>query len=115
MVLIGDYLGNRAGTGTGGNRTGKRTRKIGLIEAACGIGREYGYELRRNGTPLDDGLAAFMFFRRSPDETARQLAMSNGLSAGETVEGLVQIADLADEVLLAITDAYDLGPPRSST
>ncbi len=56
-----------------------------------------------------------MFFRRSPDETARQLAMSNGLSAGETVEGLVQIADLADEVLLAITDAYDLGPPRSST
>lgn len=99
VALISDYLA-------------KRTRKSRLIEEARGIGREYGYELGRNGTPLRDALAAFMFFRRSLDETARQLALRGGLSTDETIDGLEQIADLADEVLLAITEAYEARSPQ---
>jgi len=90
----------------------KRARKSRLIEEARGIGREYGHELGRNGTPLRDALAAFMFFRRSLDETARQLAVRSGLSTDETIDGLEQIADLSDEVLLAITEAYEARSPQ---
>jgi len=57
----------------------KRARKSRLIEEARGIGREYGHELGRNGTPLRDALAAFMFFRRSLDETAKELPKSEYL------------------------------------
>jgi excisionase family DNA binding protein len=99
VALIGDYLA-------------KRTRKSRLMEEAREIGREYGLELGRCGTPLRDALAAFMFFRRSLDETARQMAVRGGLSTEETVDGLEQIADLADEVLLAITEAYEARTPQ---
>jgi excisionase family DNA binding protein len=99
VALISDYLG-------------RRTRKSRLMEEAREIGREYGLELGRNGTPLRQALAAFMFFRRSLDETARQVAVRSGLSTEETVDGLEQIADLADEVLLAITEAYEARTPQ---
>ena len=102
VSLISDYFG-------------KPTRRTRLIEEARQIGREYGRELGLNGTPLRDALAAFMFFRRSLDETARQLALRNGLSTDETVDGLEHISDLADEVLLAITDAYAAPTPRRDT
>lgn len=101
VTLISDYVA-------------KRTRKHRLIEEARGIGHEYGRELRQFGTRLHDALAAFMFFRRSLDETARQLFARNGLSTAETMDGLEQIADLADEVLLAITEAYEAQPPPRS-
>ncbi len=110
VALISDYMTNAPNAPNAGNRT----RKNILIDEARGIGREYGEELRRNGTSLRDALAAFMFFRRSLDETARQLALSSGAGADEAVAGLEEIADLADEVLLAITDAYDPGPPPAS-
>ena len=90
----------------------RRTRRAKLLEEARAIGREYGRELGMAGTPLRDALAAFMFFRRSLDETARQLALRNGLSTDETVDGLEHISDLADEVLLAITEAYAAPAPR---
>jgi excisionase family DNA binding protein len=90
----------------------RRTRRAKLLEEARAIGREYGRELGTAGTPLRDALAAFMFFRRSLDETARQLALRNGLSTDETVDGLEHISDLADEVLLAITEAYAAPSPR---
>lgn len=90
----------------------RRTRRTKLLEEARAIGREYGRELGMAGTPLRDALAAFMFFRRSLDETARQLALRNGLSTDETVDGLEHISDLADEVLLAITEAYAAPTPR---
>ncbi|MHB8574804.1 MAG: MerR family transcriptional regulator [Dehalococcoidia bacterium] len=99
VTLIGDYLA-------------RKTRRARMLEEARGIGREYGRELGDNGTPLRDALAAFMFFRRSLDETARQLAVRHGLSADETAVGLEQISDLADEVLLAITEAYEAVPPH---
>jgi len=92
----------------------RRTRRAKLLEEARAIGREYGRELGTAGTPLRDALAAFMFFRRSLDETARQLALRNGLSTDETVDGLEHISDLADEVLLAITEAYADPSPRRS-
>jgi excisionase family DNA binding protein len=99
--LISDYFG-------------RRTRKARLLVEARAIGHEYGQELGHSGTPLRDALAAFMFFRRSLDETARQLAVRNGLSTDETVDGLEHIADLADEVLLAITEAYAAPSPLRS-
>jgi excisionase family DNA binding protein len=99
VALISDYVA-------------KRTHKHRLTEEARSIGHEYGRELRQSGTPLRDALAAFMFFRRSLDDTARQLFARNGLSTDETFDGLEHIADLADEVLLAITEAYDARPPQ---
>jgi len=90
----------------------KRARRPRLLEEARAIGREYGQELRGNGTSLRNALAAFMFFRHALDDTARQLAIKNGLSIDETVDGLEHIAHLSDEVLLAIAEAYEPLPER---
>jgi excisionase family DNA binding protein len=98
VALIGEYFARRA-------------RRPRLTDEARAIGQAYGYELRRNGTSLRNALAAFMFFRHALDDTARQLAIKNGLSIDETIDGLEHIANLADEVLLAIAEAYEASEP----
>lgn len=94
VALISEYFARRA-------------RRPRLTDEARAIGQEYGQELRRSGTSLRNALAAFMFFRHALDDTARQLALKSGLSIDETIDGLEHIANLADEVLLAIAEAYE--------
>lgn len=85
----------------------KRGRRNDHEAEVSSIGRAYGEELQRRGMPLSQAVQAFTFFRRSLDETAKQLAERNSMSAEESSTAREQIAGLADRVLLALTAVYD--------
>ena len=85
----------------------KRSRRSDLEEEVTGIGEAYGEELLRRGMPLSQAIQAFTFFRRSLDETAKQLAERNRMTADEAASAREQIAALADRVLISLTAVYD--------
>jgi excisionase family DNA binding protein len=94
VELVDDYISHR----------GRR----GDVEAEVDvIGQTYGRTLFERGTPLRQAVQAFTFFRRSLDETAKQLAERNRLSGDEAARAREDIAELADRVLLGVTSAYD--------
>lgn len=86
----------------------KRGRRNELEEEVSAIGAEYGAELQRRGMPLSQAIQAFTFFRRSLDETAKQLAERNRMPPDEAAAAREQIAGLADRVLLSLTAVYDV-------
>ncbi|MQC17747.1 MAG: helix-turn-helix domain-containing protein [Chloroflexi bacterium] len=86
----------------------KRGRRTDLEEEVSAIGEAYGGELQRRGMPLSQAIQAFTFFRRSLDETAKQLADRNHMPPDEAAAAREQIAGLADRVLLALTAVYDV-------
>jgi excisionase family DNA binding protein len=94
VELVGDYLSRRG-------RRGQVEREV------DDIGNRYGQILHDRGMPLLRAIEAFTFFRRSLDETAKQLAERNSMSAEEAARARAEIADLADRVLLGVTAAYD--------
>ena len=94
VALVSEYLSKGA----------KRSR---LAEEAREIGHEYGRELARDGMSLRDFLEAFTFFRKSLDETAMEVAQKGDLSSEEAVEVWELLSNLADQVLLAIAEAFD--------
>ncbi|MCK9495798.1 MAG: helix-turn-helix domain-containing protein [Dehalococcoidia bacterium] len=85
----------------------KRGRRSELEEEVSAIGEAYGAELQRRGMPLSQAIQAFTFFRRSLDETAKQLAERNRMTPEEAAAAREQIAGLADRVLLSLTAIYD--------
>lgn len=91
----------------------KGSRKGRLIDEARAIGRQYGQELARGGVPLHDAVEAFTFFRRTLDETTRQLAHREHLSAEDAASAWEQVSGLADVVLVAMVEAFDA--PRAAT
>ena len=86
----------------------KRGRRNDLEEEVSAIGKAYGGELQRRGMPLSQAIQAFPFFRRSLDETAKQLADRNRMPPDEAAAAREQIAGLADRVLLSLTAVYDV-------
>jgi excisionase family DNA binding protein len=86
----------------------RRSRRDVLEEEVSRLGEVYGGELRRRGMPLSQAIEAFTFFRRSLDETAKQLAERNGMSVEEASAAREQVAALADRVLLSLTAMYDI-------
>ncbi len=94
VALVSEYLSKGA----------KRSR---LAEEAREIGHEYGRELARDGMHIRDFLEAFTFFRKSLDETAMEVAQKGDLSSEEAVEVWELLSNLADQVLLAIAEAFD--------
>jgi excisionase family DNA binding protein len=94
VELVGEYIA----------RKGKRAQ---VEEEVDSIGRRYGQILHERGMPLMRAVQAFTFFRRSLDETAKQLAERNSLSGEEAARAREDIAGLADRVLLGVTSAYD--------
>jgi hypothetical protein len=54
-------------------------------------------------------MEAFTFFRRNLDDTAMEIAQKSDLTADEAVEVWELLSNLADQVLLAITEAYEGG------
>ena len=86
----------------------KRGRRNDLEEEVSAIGKAYGGELQRRGMPLSQAIQAFTFFRRSLDETAKQLADRNRMPPDEAAAAREQIAGLADRVLLSLTAVYDV-------
>jgi len=94
VALVSEYL----------TRGAKRSR---LAEEAREIGHEYGRELARDGMSMRDFLEAFTFFRKSLDETAMEVAQKGDLSSEEAVEVWELLSNLADQVLLAIAEAFE--------
>ncbi len=86
---------------------GRRGDRPGLELEVAEIGAAYGEELLRRRMPLAQAVEAFTFFRRALDQTAKQLAARNRMSADEAAVAREQIALLADRVLLSLTALYD--------
>jgi hypothetical protein len=93
VTFVSDYLSGR-------NRRGARAE-------AREIGHEYGQELAHAGLSLRQTLEAFTFFRRSLDQTTRQVAQKTGLSPAETLAHCEQVMTLADEVLLGMAESLE--------
>ncbi|MSQ42221.1 MAG: helix-turn-helix domain-containing protein [Dehalococcoidia bacterium] len=96
LELVGDYIA-----------VSKRTQRDGIEAEVDEIGVAYGRLLKQRETPLLQAIQAFTFFRRSLDDTAKQLAERNRLGADEAAKAREDIAGLADRVLVAVTAAYD--------
>jgi excisionase family DNA binding protein len=94
VELVGDYIA-------------RRSRRAPLEREVDDIGRAYGQILHERHTPLLRAVEAFTFFRRSLDETAKQLAERTNMSAEDAARARADIAGLADRVLLGVTSAYD--------
>ena len=99
-ALAADYLG-------------RRTHRAGLLEDARELGREYGRELSASGLPLAQAVKAFIFFRHSLDEATKKASQRHGLSASEALGACEQIALLADQVLVGLTEAYERPLPSA--
>jgi hypothetical protein len=85
----------------------KGARRSQLTDEARDIGHEYGKELVGARLSIRDAVEAFAFFRKGLDDAAMELAQKNDLSAEEAVEVWELLANLADQVLLAIVEAYE--------
>jgi excisionase family DNA binding protein len=72
-----------------------------------GIGASYGHELRGRGVPLGQAIQAVVFFRRSLDETAKQLSARDRLPDEDAARAREEIAGLADRVLVGVAAAYE--------
>jgi hypothetical protein len=92
----------------------KGSRRSRLLEEARSIGHDYGRELASDDISLRDAVEAFTFFRKSLDDTAIELAQRSNLSAEEAVEVWELLSGLADQVLLAITEAYTDGKGKKT-
>ena len=80
------------------------------VEAeAAEIGARYGEILVQRKTPLSEAIEAFLFFRRSLDQTAKQLADRHRMTPAAAVDAREQIAKLADRVLQGLTTAFEAG------
>ncbi len=85
----------------------KGARRSHLTDEAREIGHDYGKELVGDRLSMRDVVEAFAFFRKGLDDAAMELAQKNDLSAEEAVEVWELMANLADQVLLAIAEAYE--------
>lgn len=94
--LTADYL----------QRRGKRSN---LLADARELGREYGRELAASNMPVAQAVEAFVFFRRSLDDSTKQASQQNSLSAEESMMACEQVHTLADQVLIGMTEAYAPG------
>ena len=94
LELVGEYIS-------------RRSRRTQVEVEVDEIGRRYGELLHQRETPLLRAVEAFTFFRRSLDETAKQVAERTHMSADEAARARAEIGGLADRVLLGVTAAYD--------
>jgi excisionase family DNA binding protein len=94
---------------------GRGSRRSRLVEEARQIGHQYGREFADKRLPVRDAVEAFIFFRKGLDDAAIELAHRGNLSAEEAVEVWELMAGLADQILLAMADAYEeVRPPQAA-
>ena len=93
----------------------KGARRSQLTDEARDIGHEYGKELVGDRLSIRDAVEAFAFFRKGLDDAAMELAQKNDLSAEEAVEVWELLSNLADQVLLAIAEAYEQAETPASS
>ncbi|MCH8815547.1 MAG: helix-turn-helix domain-containing protein [Chloroflexi bacterium] len=92
--IVSEYLDS------GSNRTR-------LSEEVREIGLEYGRELARDGLTMREFLEAFTFFRKGLDDTAMEVSQKSDLPSEDAVEVWELLSNLADQVLLAMAEAYE--------
>ena len=90
----------------------RRTRRTVLLETARDLGKDYGHELAASGLPLAQSVEAFIFFRRSLDDSTKQASQRHGISAEEALGACEQVNAIADQVLIGLTEAYE-DPPKA--
>jgi len=86
---------------------GRGSRRSRLMDEARQIGQQYGREFADKQLPVRDAVEAFIFFRKGLDDAAIELAHRGNLSAEEAVDVWELMAGLADQILLAMADAYE--------
>lgn len=95
VTLVTQYVGRRSG------------RHL-LLEEAHHIGFEYGQELASSSLSLRQAIEALTFFRKNLDEAAKQVGQRrSNINPDEVAELREQIVNLADHVLLGLTEAYE--------
>jgi len=82
------------------------TRRGRFREEARRLGREYGQKLSAAGLSFQETLETFSLFRRTLLNTALEMAQKGGLAIGDLAETSAQVGELADEVLLAMSEAF---------
>ena len=103
----GGVVGGVADQETGRGQSAGRLQGEVVRSEVDAIGHSYGDLLVKRETPLLRAMEAFTFFRRSLDETAKQLAERDQMDAEQAALAREQIGGLADRVLLGVTAAYD--------
>jgi excisionase family DNA binding protein len=94
VSLVSDYLT-------------KGTRRGPLLEEARHIAREYGTSVSQDGLSLRDTLDAFMFFRKTLDETAMEEAQKSDMTVDKALELWELLSNLEEQMLLSITESYE--------
>lgn len=83
-----------------------RRNRAGHMDEARFIGEQYGQEMERHGIPLKQAVQAFLFFRNSITDAAKESIKAMSANTDAAIEASKDITALSDQVLLHITDAY---------
>jgi excisionase family DNA binding protein len=94
VTLVSEYL-------TKGSRRGP------LLEEARGIAREYGTQVAGDGLSFRDTLDAFVFFRKTLDETAMEEAQKADMTVEKALELWELLSTLEEQMLLSIAESYE--------
>jgi excisionase family DNA binding protein len=94
LDMVGEYLG-------------KRTLRTSVLDEALHVGGAYGDILLKAGLPLPSAIGAYIGFRRTIDETARQAAVRDSLPMEEALEACGQVHILGDQVLRGLAASYE--------
>jgi len=94
VSLVSEYL-------TRGSRRGP------LLEEARGIAREYGTQVSHDGLSFRDTIDAFVFFRKTLDETAMEEAQKAGMTVDKALELWELLSTLEEQMLLSIAESYE--------
>jgi excisionase family DNA binding protein len=94
VALVSDYLS-------------KGARRGPLLDEARAIAREYGSSVSQDGLSLRDTLDAFMFFRKTLDETAMEEAQKSDMTVDKAFELWELLSNLEEQMLLSITESYE--------
>jgi excisionase family DNA binding protein len=94
VALVSDYLS-------------KGARRGPILDEARQIAREYGNSVAHDGLSLRDTLDAFMFFRKTLDETAMEEAQKSDMTVDKALELWELLSNLEEQMLLSITESYE--------
>lgn len=86
-----------------------------LYAEAGDLGTAYACVLRATGLRLTDAVAAFAYFRRGMEEAVTAHARSHHLSADAAAGLWERVSALEDQLLVALTDAYEGEGPSPPT
>jgi excisionase family DNA binding protein len=90
----------------------KRHRRSNLLDEALELGEAYGRILLGDGLALPSAVSAYIGFRKTVDETTRQIAVRESLPMEEALETCGQVHALGDHVLRGLALAYENGIPE---